>query len=154
MSRSSRIFTVLADWEIRNPEIYRTRIWVPAKAKGIARMPWLNALTLTFRFDGRVFWPSGQRFEMPEIDRVFPDPQNRWMSIFLQADKTGRAPKRHCRVIPRLRLIALYCDITADRAQDLVGAGEEVFPGSLPIGRASSLTMIPSRPDGHMKARR
>ena len=118
MTDNSFRFNVLADWQIRNPEVYRTRIWMPAQAKGFARSAWLDALTLTYRFDGRVFLPSGRRFNIPEIDDVFTDPENRWMSIFLEADETGQAPKRQCRVIPRLRLIALYCDITADRADD------------------------------------
>ena len=108
-------FTVLADWEIRNPEIYQARIWAPARAKKIARVPWLDALTLIYAYEHRVFWPSRRPFDLPDIDNVFPDPENRWMSIFVQADATGRAPRRHCRIIPRLRLIALYCDITAER---------------------------------------
>lgn len=104
---------MLADWQIRDFDIYRTRIWVPARERLISRISWLDALTLIYRFDGRVFWPSGRRFAMPDVDDVFTDPQNRWMSHFLQADTTGTAPRRHCRRIPKLRLIALYCDVSA-----------------------------------------
>ena len=114
MLHTPSTFTVLADWQIRNPEIYHARIWTPARQKLISRLSWLDALTLIYRFEGRVFWPSGRRFEMPDVDDIFTDSQNRWMSHFLEADATGRAPKRHCRIIPRLRLIGLYCDITAE----------------------------------------
>lgn len=108
-------FIVLADWEIRNPEIYRKRIWIPARARKIARKPWLDALTLLFAYNGRVFWPSGRPFQIPEIDDVFTHAENRWMSDFLVADDSGTAPRQQSRVIPRLRLIALYCDVTADK---------------------------------------
>ena len=106
-------FTVLADWQIRDFNTYRHRIWQPAHALGIARVPWLDALTKIYAFDGCIFWPSGRPFTVPEIDDVFPDPENRWMSEFLAADETGTSPIKHCRVIPRLRLIGLFCDIIA-----------------------------------------
>ncbi|WMS43115.1 hypothetical protein RDV64_01540 [Acuticoccus sp. MNP-M23] len=107
-------YVVLADWEIRDFEIYVERIWRPAKAKGIARVPWLDALTLVFLYEAQVFWPSGRVLELPHIHHIFPDPENRWMSDFLAADESGLLPRTHCRIIPRLRLIALYCDIAAD----------------------------------------
>ena len=112
MPTNTRTFTLPADWQIRDPAFYRTRIWEPARAKKIARVPWLDALTLIYRYDGQIFWQSGRRFEIPEIDDVFSDPENRWMSHFLEVDRTGTAPKRFCRTLPKLRLIALYCDVT------------------------------------------
>lgn len=113
MPADTRTFTLPADWQIRDPAFYRARIWEPARAKRIARVPWLDALTLIYRYDGQIFWQSGRRFEIPEIDDVFSDPENRWMSDFLAAAPDGTAPSRQCRVLPKLRLIALYCDITA-----------------------------------------
>lgn len=119
MPADSRTFIIPADWQIRDPDFYRERIWKPARAKNIARVPWLDALTLIYRYDGQIFWQSGWRFDVPEIDTVFPDPQNRWMSVFLASTPSGTAPLKHCRVLPKLRLIALYCDITnQDALQD------------------------------------
>ena len=116
MSLEPRTFIIPADWQIRDPEFYRERIWKPARAKNIARVPWLDALTLIYRYDGRIFWQSGRRFDVPEIDDVFRDPQNRWMSDFLASTPDGTASLKQCRVLPKLRLIALYCDITSDQA--------------------------------------
>lgn len=115
MLKDNRIFIVPADWQLRDKGFYITHIWRPAASKNIARVPWLDALTLIYRFDGQVFLQSGRPFHIPEIDDVFVDPENRWMSHFLEADESGLRPKRICRVLPKLRLIALYNDITKDR---------------------------------------
>ena len=40
---------------------------------------------------------------------MFNDPQNRWMSHFLQADESGDAPASYSRKTERLRMIELYC---------------------------------------------
>ncbi|WP_299680530.1 hypothetical protein [uncultured Roseobacter sp.] len=111
MFSDKRIFVVPANWQLRDESFYLERIWHPAAAKGISRVMWLDALTLIYRFDGRVFLQSGKSFDIPEIDDVFCDPENRWMSYFLEADRTGKRPKRYCRVLSKLRLISLYCDI-------------------------------------------
>ncbi|MGD1923367.1 MAG: hypothetical protein ACFB03_04150 [Paracoccaceae bacterium] len=116
MAVPTSIFIVPADWQLRDPGFYVERIWRPAVAKGISRVPWLDALTLIYRFDGQIFLQSGRPFVIPEIDTVFNDPDNRWMSHFLEADESGQYPKRICRVLPKLRLIALYCDITKAQA--------------------------------------
>lgn len=112
MFDDNRIFIVPADWQIRDDEFYRDHIWRPAVAKKIPRIAWLDALTLIYRFDGQIFLQSGRAFVIPEIDDVFRDPENRWMSNFLASDESGLAPAQHCRVLSKLRLIALYCDIT------------------------------------------
>ncbi|GAB5470451.1 MAG: hypothetical protein Kilf2KO_34810 [Rhodospirillales bacterium] len=113
MSQTIPSFIVPANWQLRDPGFYRERIWRPARAKGIARVHWLDALTLIYRYDGQIIWQSGRPFVIPEVDEVFRDPENRWMSSFLEADASGSSPARYCRVLPKLRLIALYCDITA-----------------------------------------
>lgn len=107
-----RIFVVPADWQLRDDAFYREKIWRPARARNIARVPWLDALTLIYRYEGRIFLQSGKPFDLPDIDDVFSDPENRWMSRFLEADGDGTGPARLCRVLPKLRLIALYCEMT------------------------------------------
>jgi|GEM_PF-2968498 len=106
-----RVFVLPADWQLRERDYYTEHIWRPARAKGISRVDWLDALTLIYRFDGRIFQQSGRPFPIPEIDAVFSDPENRWMSNFLQADRGGHRPARLCRALAKLRLIALYCEI-------------------------------------------
>lgn len=113
LPHSQAVFSVLATWEIRDRLIYRTRIWQPAQGFDISRVQWLDALTELYAYDGRIFWKNGRPFNIPEVDDVFNDPENRWMSYFLEADSTGAAPQRYCRIIPRLRLIALFCDVMA-----------------------------------------
>lgn len=111
-----RVFTVPADWQLRDGHFYTERVWRPAVERGIARVPWLDALTLIYRYEGQLFLHSGRAFPVPEVDAVFTDPENRWMSHFLESDASGDFPKRFCRVLPKLRLIALYCEITSEQA--------------------------------------
>ena len=110
--QKDKVFFVPADWQLRDFTFYRSQVWKPAREKRIPRRSWLDALTVIYRFDGRIFLHNGRPFEIPEVDDVFTDPENRWMSGFLQTDASGSAPRRRCSVLLKLRMIALYCDIT------------------------------------------
>ena len=73
------------------------------------REAWLDFLTITYESADRLYFPDGRRYYPPDIDEVFTDPQNRWMSRFLKADASGEAPAHFCRNFERLRLIDLAC---------------------------------------------
>ena len=105
-------FTVLTDGQIVHRGIYRTQIWRPALREHrhlVGRRAWLDALATLYDFHESFFWPNGRPYVVPDIDEVFPDPENRWLSAFLKADASGNAPAFYCRSKERLRLIALYC---------------------------------------------
>lgn len=112
MNKKTLRVTVLLDRDLVNRRIYRELIWRPARRFNEdlrSRRSWLNALTLLYDFEHALFWPNGSRYEVPEVDSVFTDPENRWMSAFLAADDTGESPRSYSRKLDRLRLIALYC---------------------------------------------
>lgn len=108
---SSRILVAPDHFLVRKP-FYRNKVWSPARIvhQDIGSYSkWLDALTLLYDYDGRLFLPDGAVFRHPEITDVFTDQSNRWMGDFLEADETGEAPKSYCRKLERLRLIELYC---------------------------------------------
>ena len=103
---------VAADHQLVSKSFYINRVWGPAREahKDLrGRTAWFNALTLPYDFDGRLYYPDRRPYHPPDIEEVFRDPQNRWMSRFLKADETGQAPAHYCRDLEKLRLIELYC---------------------------------------------
>lgn len=87
------------------------RLAIAAKAEGLSRREWPNAIADTvYGFEGTIYFADGRKFEPTdtEIDDTFNDPDFRWISDFLSfADAEPRQrPQR--RVIARLRLIDLY----------------------------------------------
>lgn len=103
---------VAADYQLVNIGFYRERVWKPAVEadKDLpSRMAWLDALGLIYDYDGRLFFPDGRDYHPPEIDDVFADASNRWMSYFLKADESGEEPASQSRKFERLRMIELYC---------------------------------------------
>lgn len=103
---------VASDHQLVNKAFYRDQVWKPAlKAHEDlrSRTAWLNALTLIYDYDGRLYFRDGRPYQPQDIDEVFNDPQNRWMSNFLKADPTGQRPVQTSRLLERLRMIELYC---------------------------------------------
>jgi hypothetical protein len=61
-------------------------------------------------YDGRLYFPDERPYHPPDIDDVFTDPENRWMSRFLKADASGEAPAHFCfGDLEKLRMIDLAC---------------------------------------------
>lgn len=60
--------------------------------------------------DNRVelFYRSGKPYTLPEIDEVFPNPENRWMSDYLRSYPTELKPAIRSRALEHLRLLDLY----------------------------------------------
>ncbi|MEE4290048.1 MAG: hypothetical protein V2J14_11795 [Erythrobacter sp.] len=90
--RDERILDA-ADHQIVSKTFYRERIWKPARnvhADLPGRSSWLSALTLLYDYDGRLYFPDGSTYHPKDIDVVFNDPQNRWMSYFSQPMRVAR----------------------------------------------------------------
>lgn len=64
------------------------------------------------RFDGAFIWPNGRPFILPEVDDVFTDADNRWMSDLLRC--AARVPRQSSqrRTLPRLRLLVLALTVS------------------------------------------
>ncbi|WP_156882983.1 hypothetical protein [Rhodovulum sp. P5] len=103
---------VAADFQLVQKPFYIERVWKPARAanKNLpSSVAWLNALELVYSYHGKLRHLDGSEYDVPEIDAIFVDGENRWMRNFLEADATGAAPRRFSRQFERLRLIELYC---------------------------------------------
>lgn len=103
---------VLSNHQLVNKVTYRNLVWVPAReahAELPSRAAWLQALTLIYEYSGQLFFKNGKQYIPSDIDTIFRDPQNRWMSNFLKADDSGTAPASFSHQFERLRMIELYC---------------------------------------------
>lgn len=100
--------------ELRS-ESYYNRLWIATRAisKSVPRRLWLDELANTFRdFNGVVFTPCGEAFEIPDLDAVFGDDQDmRWFSYYLKSDGSGNQPQMKSRQRERLELLDLYFKI-------------------------------------------
>lgn len=108
---------VASDALLVDRRFYVERVWTPARSmhKHIGSYPkWLDALTVLYDFDGRLYYPDNGLYRHPEITDVFEDQTNHWMGDFLRCDGSGHFPKRFCRKVERLRLIELYCRLMAE----------------------------------------
>ena len=111
-TRDEDCILVAANYQLVNVGFYRERVWLPAREadKDLpSRMAWLDALYLIYDYEGRLYFSDKRPYNPPEIEEVFTDPSNRWMSYFLQADETGNRPALQSRKFERLRMIELYC---------------------------------------------
>tara|TARA_R110002110_G_scaffold170753_3_gene372912 strand:- start:880 stop:1263 length:384 start_codon:yes stop_codon:yes gene_type:complete len=104
------IVYVATDAELLSEHYYQ-RLWLAVRNQPLHRREWLDELSDTFRdSDPRVALQmrSGEPFELPEIDDVFPDMDMRWLSDYLRADPSGQKPKIRSPKLDRLRLLDLY----------------------------------------------
>ena len=107
---------VASDHQLVNKTFYRERVWLPARRAHQdlrSRTAWLHALTLIYDFDGAYRFRDGRAYNPPDVDDVFTDPENRWMSNFLKADDTGKGPASYSSHFERLRMIELYCQLVS-----------------------------------------
>jgi len=108
----NHIIYVLSNHQIVDKSIYRNNVWKAAHLTNndlSSRSSWLTGLTLVYDYAHHLYFRDGTRYKVPDIHKIFPDPQNRWMTDFLKADETGKAPASYSRYYERLRLIELYC---------------------------------------------
>jgi hypothetical protein len=91
-------------------DFYIERIWRPARQQHErlgGRTAWRTALKMLKSYEGRLYFPDGQRYTLAPIDRTFSD--FRCIGQFLEPDKTGDAPRTFSRQYDRLRVIELFC---------------------------------------------
>ena len=110
-SKPKRKVTTASDLELIDPTYYR-RLWLAARniSEKVPRRGWLDELADCFRdFDGDIVYPTGEIFQLPDLDEVFgDDAEARWLSYYLKPDESGVNPKSRVRKIERLRMIDLY----------------------------------------------
>lgn len=110
-------YTVPTKYQLRDKAYYVRRVWSPARSAArnlTGRRAWADAMELLYDHEDEIAWKNGDPYRVPDIDGVFADPDNRWMSLFLEADASGTAPRRFSQKFDRLRLIRLYCLIRSD----------------------------------------
>lgn len=115
MAADSMTYIVPTKYQLRDKEFYRRRIWGPARkaCKNLigGRRAVCDAMELIYDYENQIFHKCGEPYRVPDIDGVFKDLDNRWMSLFLEADESGERPRRHSPKLDRLTLIRLYCMI-------------------------------------------
>lgn len=64
---------------------------------------------MLYGFEGKLVWPEGTPFELPEIDDAFGgDGSFRWLSDLIRFAEASPRQHPQRRVLERLRLIDLY----------------------------------------------
>lgn len=90
---------------------YYLRLWLAARNVQCSRRAWLDEIADTLRdFEGTIWTPNGEAYEVPLVDEVFGDDADmRWMSDYLRpSDFDCRKPARISARPSRVRLIDLY----------------------------------------------
>lgn len=114
---------VPANYQLVDLEFYVEWAFHPARreARRIGgRKGWFTALKMTTGYKGRLFFPDGTAYDVPDVHDIFVDPDNRWMTNFLKADHTGEAPASPSRLYERVRMISAYCTLRALQRQKLI----------------------------------
>ena len=103
-----RTIFLASEAELHTPSYYN-RLWLAAKNQPLSRRAWLDEIADCFRdFEGTVYHQSGQIFEFPEVDSLFPDCEMRWLSYYLEPSSAADVPRRISRHTERLRILDLY----------------------------------------------
>ena len=109
--KKKRVIIVATNSELLNTHYYK-RLWLAARNISIPRRGWLDEIADCFcRFQGSIVYRSGKLYPIPFVDDVFDtdkNPDMRWMSHYLRADKSELVPFKMSKQIERLRLIDLY----------------------------------------------
>ncbi len=99
-------------------------LWSTSRSLSLSSGRWLKVLGGFVRdvdiLGKEIRRTSGEIFDVPEIDDVFPfknEAGRRWFTNFRQADSTGARPKRFSRKFYRLQLIDLYLQCTVAKYQ-------------------------------------
>ncbi len=104
-----RIVVVASDTALRRLSHFR-RLAIATAAMEVSRRELPNVIAdKVYEFEGRIVWPDGTPYELPDIDDAFGrDGSFRWISDFVCfAEEPPRQHPQH-RIIERLRLIDLY----------------------------------------------
>lgn len=107
---------VPANCQLTDRLSYIELAWQPARREAPrlgGRKNWPRALELNAIYTTRLYFPDGSRYQTPDVYAIFPDPDNRWMTNFLRADRTGEAPASPSKLFERVRMISVYCILRA-----------------------------------------
>jgi hypothetical protein len=106
---SARRVYVASDRQLRRKSHFQ-RLAIATAALGVSRRELINVLSdAIYGFDGQLYWPEGDPYEIPDVDDVFGDDGSfRWVSDFIRfAEKSPRQVPQG-RIVERLRFIDLY----------------------------------------------
>ncbi|MEZ5367549.1 MAG: hypothetical protein R2748_35685 [Bryobacterales bacterium] len=109
----NRRLIVMADWQLSKTPIYNLvwcRILQEYKIFG-SRREFLKALDSLHDFTVDIFWPDGSVFTVPDLIKLFPDDDHRWLSDYLETDSSGLSPLRKVYRKDRVRIHYLYCQV-------------------------------------------
>lgn len=102
-----KLIVVPTDDELASPILVQ-RLGMALGELGLSRRKLMDWIADSFcRFDGEFVWPNGRPFVLPDVDDVFTDTDNRWVSDLLRC--ASRLPRQSSqrRTLPRLRLLVL-----------------------------------------------
>ena len=104
-----RTVVVASDTALRSLSHFQ-RLAIATAALSVSRRELPNLIADTvYSFKGKIVWPNGTLYDLPEIDEAFGGEGSfRWVSDFIRFAE--EAPRQHPqrRIIERLRLIDLY----------------------------------------------
>lgn len=109
LCKKKEVIFVATKAELQTEHYYR-RLWLAARNISLPRRGWLDELAAClYEYRGKIIYRSGEPFPIPDVDEVFgDDPDMRWLSYYLTADKSGFSPNRISRKFERVQIIDLY----------------------------------------------
>lgn len=105
--KNFRVICVATNDQLTNAA-YLRRLWIAARNLAISRRKLIDQMAATiYDFRGRIIWPNGIKWVIPDIDDLF-DIDGRWISLWLE--ESDGEPKRQPRStsIEKLRMIDLF----------------------------------------------
>lgn len=103
-----RVIIVASNKNLADEHQYRRR-WIAIKnilqMLGISRRQWIDLCIASFRNAYGLVefrWPNGLPYVRPDWDVLFPDPDARWLSYYLEG--CNGCPKAHSHLYGRLRV--------------------------------------------------
>ncbi|MEM9146748.1 MAG: hypothetical protein AAGC57_11150 [Pseudomonadota bacterium] len=99
---------VADDWQLLLPTFVKTQIWMPARALrdevgGNGRL--LSACACVYDYDGKLYFGNGRPWQHEEIEDIFGDYGERWLSNFFACDESGQNPRHRQNKFERLRVL-------------------------------------------------
>lgn len=105
------VLYVASDEEFKTDSYYR-RLWLAVRNLGIPRRQWPEILSMFLveleLKDIEVRWQNDELYEIPFVDDLFPDPDCRWISDFIERHESGFGPKSKSRKYEVLRILDAY----------------------------------------------
>ncbi len=103
---------VFSDAELVQMPVYIDLIWDKAREftktlRSVAA--WHTAAEIVYDYDGRLYFRDQSPWKPPALDAEFRDESGRWFRYFLEADASGKRPKRVSEKYDRLRYVELTC---------------------------------------------